>query len=348
MKSAVRIGLVMVFTVALSAAFVPTAFASHVACGQVITQDTVLDSDIGPCPNNGIVIGADNIMLNLNGHRVFGTPEPGDGAGILLHERTGVRVRNGTVTNFDGGVVIEGGSANKVFLMTVQDNIGSSGSSTVDDTLYGDGIAITGSRDNEIRHNRAIHNGPFDGIGLFLPDSDHPNPVTGRTRGNIIVGNTVLDNNICRQSTVRLICDNDGIRLEPGVHRNVVEDNVVKGSALDGIAMFFQSSRNVVRNNVVEANGFHAATHRKGDGIRVFAQADFTRIRQNRVVGNAANGIIVGSKSNEIIANVALRNSVLPSTAPTFDLRDTNPNCDANVWSANQFGTADPPCTTAP
>ena len=35
------------------------ASASHVSCGDTITADTTLDSDLLNCPNNGILIGAD-------------------------------------------------------------------------------------------------------------------------------------------------------------------------------------------------------------------------------------------------------------------------------------------------
>ena len=37
------------------------ALARQVGCGDTITTDTTLDSDLVDCPNNGIVIGADNI-----------------------------------------------------------------------------------------------------------------------------------------------------------------------------------------------------------------------------------------------------------------------------------------------
>ena len=47
------------------------ALANHVQCGDVITQDTTLDSDLR-CPNNGIVIGADDITLDLRGHTITG------------------------------------------------------------------------------------------------------------------------------------------------------------------------------------------------------------------------------------------------------------------------------------
>src|SRR5215203_2202159 len=48
------------------------AVASQVSCGDTVTADTKLDSDLVDCPNHGIVIGADDITLDLNGHLVDG------------------------------------------------------------------------------------------------------------------------------------------------------------------------------------------------------------------------------------------------------------------------------------
>ncbi len=48
------------------------ARASHVRCGHTISRDTKLKNDLVDCPGNGIVIGADNITLDLNGHTVDG------------------------------------------------------------------------------------------------------------------------------------------------------------------------------------------------------------------------------------------------------------------------------------
>src|ERR671915_2326466 len=106
-----RLAPVALLAVALlGTTLVGTASAAHVGCGQTITQNTVLDSNVGPCSGDGIIIGANNITLDLNGFTVSGTAAPGEGAGILLESRTGVTVRNGTVTLFDAGVVVDGGS----------------------------------------------------------------------------------------------------------------------------------------------------------------------------------------------------------------------------------------------
>lgn len=320
--------------------------ASNVQCGDVITEHTVLTSDVGPCPNHGIIVGADRIRLDLNGHRVFGTPDDGDGAGVLLRQRSGVVVSGGTVSDFDAGVAIIGGSANRITDITARDNIGHTGTSDDGaDVQFGDGIAILSSTDNLVSRNRVVHNGPFSGIGLFQEvDGDHPREIDGPTTGNRIQNNTVADNDVCRvppgdPGFPRGFCDNDGIRLEPGVHGNSVTGNTVTGSALDGIALFFQAADNVVTNNEVSGNGFHDAFHRKGDGIRVFLEADRTRINANRVFDNAAYGIIVGSVDNRILGNKTGGNEI-------FDLFDQNEGCDDNQWRGNTFDTASPDCTT--
>jgi hypothetical protein len=50
------------------------ALASQVSCGERITADTTLQQDLVNCPNHGIVIAADGITLDLNGHLVDGDP----------------------------------------------------------------------------------------------------------------------------------------------------------------------------------------------------------------------------------------------------------------------------------
>lgn len=342
LKAAVAAGAVLLATVGIGS----PASAQHVVCGQVITENTTLDSNVGPCSANGIIVGADNITLDLNGHSVFGTGQHGDGAGVLVSLRTGVTVQNGTVRLFDAGVVIEGGSSNTVSGITAHDNIGQSGQAR-----YGDGIAILSSTDNVIENNTVRHNGPFSGIGLFeRVDSDHPRQVTGETARNIIRGNDIRDNNVCR--TPQGSCDDDGIRVEPGVSTTTVVDNYVAGSGLDGIALFRTANSNVVRNNTLEHNGHHRAQHRKGDGVRVFS--DFNVVEENKSFHNAGNGVIVGFRNavngrtfpgnnNQILRNQTGSNQVL-------DLQDVSPGgtCGTNTWSGNTFQTAAPPCTTAP
>ena len=339
-KAVVALGLVAGLTVVSH-----PAAADDRACGQVVTASTTLTRDVGPCSSTAIIIGADNVTLDLGGHQVFGTGGPGEGAGILASRRTNVEIRNGTVRLFDAGVAIEGGTGNRVRGIVARDNIGVS-PSTDERSNYGDGIAILSSTNNLVEGNTVVRNGPFSGIGLFRNvDSDHPRDVTGPTTGNVIRGNDVRANNICR--TPQGSCDDDGIRLEPGVQLTLVEGNRVQGSGLDGVSIFRTATFNTVRGNVLEHNGHHRASHRLGDGVRVFS--DDNLVENNKSFHNGGNGIVLGFlRPNGSIAP-AMRNRILNNETgfnQVFDLRDVNPGCDNNVWSGNTFRTADPACTT--
>ncbi|MGH9151566.1 MAG: right-handed parallel beta-helix repeat-containing protein [Acidimicrobiales bacterium] len=336
---------------------VSPAGADHLGCGQVITVDTTLHADLGPCPDHGLVVEADGVRLDLNGHTVFGTPEVGDGAGILVRGTRGVLVTNGTVRDFDGGVVIEGGGGNAVTGVEARDNIGhSEGHPPAPGTRYGDGIAVEGSSDNRIAGNVVVNNGPFAGIGLYeRPDSDHPFPAAPAER-NAVMGNVVEGNAFCRvnRQTGARFCDNIGIRLEPGVGpANAVMGNTIRGNGLDGLSLFADADDNVVARNVVEANGFLGAV--RGDGIRVFGSRN--QVHHNRSTGNAAAGISVGRRTgfplgslpgsptgnprgmlNDLVRNATSGNGV-------FDLWDGNPACDRNTWRGNSFSTANQACT---
>src|SRR5215208_1390818 len=77
-------------------------------CGDTITADTTLDRDLTDCPSNGIVIGANRITLDLNGHTISG-----DGTlvrrcrrdqicdvGVANDDHAGVTIRDGSVRGF--------------------------------------------------------------------------------------------------------------------------------------------------------------------------------------------------------------------------------------------------------
>jgi hypothetical protein len=351
-----RVPAKVVFVVALAlgqtAALAGPAKAATLDCGDIVTTNTVLTNDVGPC-GTGLVVGANNITLDLNQHTVSGNPAVGDGAGIFVLGRTGVTVKNGTVRSFDGGVIIEGGSKNRVTGIVARDNIG-----VVGTTKYADGIAILSSTDNAIVANAAIHNGPLSGIGVYTVNpGDHPRATSGVSTRNLIDANDVRDNNIQRNAGLN---DDDGIRIETQSTFNTITNNNVAGSALDGIAIFSFAPDNTIKYNTSSNNGFLNPATRRGDGIRVFGGSDRTFVQGNIVMGNAANGIIFHGQFNarppvlnsQALDNTALNNNVLPPLGPgplggpTFDLLDGNPTCDANVWLRNVYHTASPPCTT--
>lgn len=331
--------------------------ASAHSCGQVIVANNVLDANLGPCPNGGIVIGADNITFDLNGFRIFGTASSNDKAGVHLLGRTGVTVKNGTVTDFDIGVAIEGGSGNTVTGIAARQNIGGSGG------IGGDGIAILSSQSNRVVGNKSTNNAPFSGIGVYSRvDGDHPRTTSGVSRNNLVDGNQITDNIISRNRTSPTNTDNDGIRVENDAASNTFSNNTVVNSGLDGISLFADTVNNVVRGNTVQRNGFYRTTARRGSGIIVFTRSVGNVVENNLVTGNADSGIDIrqpvstfpGARDARIVGNTSLGNSARPFIpspvfGPSFDLKDgnLNPPCDNNFWNANRYRTFNQPCVTA-
>jgi hypothetical protein len=103
---------IAVATLALCLLVTP-ASATHVQCGDTITVSTKLDSDLD-CTGEpfGLMIGASDIKLGLNGHTIDGGGEDVgvvDTVGIFSPESTPfqrVRVVNGTVRGFGSAVAL--------------------------------------------------------------------------------------------------------------------------------------------------------------------------------------------------------------------------------------------------
>lgn len=194
----------------LGTAFTAPVSAAHVACGLVITESTTLHSDVGPCPGDGLIVAADGVVLDLNGHEVRGVNGAEETAGVVLRRVSGVTVTNGTVTGFDAGVVVGAGDANVVRRLTVVDNVGNSLACNL-----GDGIAVFNSQRNLITDNAVAHNGVgAGGYGIAMLPNGPLGPVV-RSSGNTVRGNTVVANttdgiHVPRGSTDNALVANQG------------------------------------------------------------------------------------------------------------------------------------------
>ncbi|MDQ6615977.1 MAG: right-handed parallel beta-helix repeat-containing protein [Actinomycetota bacterium] len=349
------------------------AAAATVSCGQVITRSTTLAKDVGPCVRNGIVVGADHIVIDLAGHEVFGTGVPADHVGIKLAGRSGVVVKGGTVTGFGTGVAITKGSRdNTVAGMNLHDNVGLlDGSGT-----FGDGVGIFDSSDNLVSHNTVNHNGPFEGIGVFGNNRQGPlNSAHGnRIEGNLVENNTVLRTLFTPGFPLIVETLDEGINLGQGVaggNATTVADNIIRGNGLNGIdACSIRGNPcvthdNVIVGNVIIDNGFtnQTTTHSSGElgkGINLtditpdgndFSPPTHDLIEGNFITHNASTGLFLVSSGNEVRNNVVEGNGVTHRNGPDdvdlyFINNDVNIDCVArppvlggNVLRGNVFGT---------
>ena len=243
------------------------ASANHVSCGDEITADTTLDSDLVNCEDNGIVIGADDITLDLDGHRIDGDGELTEDCGsicdvgVVNDGHDGVTVRHGSVREFGEGVGV--GNARHVRILGISSSrnqafgflvFGSARSLVRNSSVHhniapeGDGMGLFGCRHVRILHSKFRHN---PGPGIHVEDSSD-NLIKGNRfarNGPAILMEEADRNEVQRNRVIR----GGGILVGPG-NRNVIAQNQVS-RALDSIAVEGGRGNLVVGNVVGRARG---------------------------------------------------------------------------------------------
>jgi parallel beta-helix repeat protein len=297
---AVMLPLAFAGVVALSGA---NAASPQPQCGDTITTDTTLHHDLIDCPNNGIIIDADDVSLDLNGHLVDGDGTPAAGCdpsseicdtGVANDGHDGVTVEHGSVRQFDVGVIVGEARHNRLLgisssgnrfaglgffasTRSLMRNSSGSGSTSRED---GTGMFLADSHHVRILHNSFRRNG---NQGIFAPESTH----------NLIKGNLLSRNR-------------GGIELQKS-NRNQVRRN---RSVRDGIGVLValrDARRNVIaRNRIV-----HPTQARGGDGQGIeVPRGSHNVIARNSIRDASQNAIAVGGEGVRGVGNVVRRNHI--------------------------------------
>ena len=301
-----RLGLSLIVAVALSAAMGSAsgrALALEPSCGATITVDTKLRSDLVNCPNNGIIIGADNVTLDLNGHVIDGDgtevpdcppDEPCD-LGVIDFGHKGVTIKGGGVREFTFGVFVAGAPDSRVTRLVLSNNLWSgllvadSSRSAIDAvtasanglTTDQAGIDVFDSQELTIANNAVFENGD---IGFFIVGLDNSriekNSISGNPEAAIIIegsGNELSHN--------RVLKGGDGIVVSGDA--NTVSGNRLSGPSECPDECGFGISLEGGTGNLVKGNTvvrFHQA------GIRIAA---FEPEGGPPTVGNTINGNLI-------------------------------------------------------
>ncbi len=260
----------------------PTRLAT---CGQIVTSSFKLANDLF-CATDGLVIGADGITVDLNGHTLRGS---GTGtAGIRLVSHNSVTIRNGFVEGFDRGVSIAG----------IKNIV--SGMSVVQPAFFG--VAVSGPR-NVIRGN-TINGAEVGTVGINANIDDgliESNSVVGFAEFGIRLHSTAQRPTI-RRNAVR--ANRVGISIEDAistvVSRNVVELNIDHGIVVQQGSDPTSVSRNAVLNNgqtgiIMFAGNSSVARNsvRGNDEFGIQVSGPRSSVAMNAVVGNRVAGIVV-------------------------------------------------------
>ena len=343
-----KLALIVAFTVAAVMALGGApALATHLSCGDTITADTTLDADLVNCPNHGIVIGADDVTLDLDGHQIDGDGAPAAGChprrelcdvGVVNDGHDGVAVRNGSVREFDTGVLVGGARDNRVVGISSSRNrffgivLGGAARTVVRDSSGndnpapdGDGLGVFGSHHLRIVGNSFRRNGQ---LGMHIEDSTNNLIEGNRLSRNHDMGilmeadrNQVLRNRCVRDGACiivgpgnrnviaqnHLFRDREGIAVEKGLG-NLVAHNVVVGVRTTGIHLGVEhppigSTNSVVRGNLVRGTG--------GDAFQVSTNSAGSLLRANVAIAAGDDGFHVRGRSTRLTGNRAVRNADL-------------------------------------
>jgi len=221
---AVILALVGVALMALSGA--EAAGQQQPQCGDTITADTTLDKNLVDCPNFGIVIGADNITLDLNGHLIDGLGPLESPDGVVIGGYDGVTVKHGRVRGFDVGVSAGIALARKNVARHTR-LLGVSSTRNID----GMQLHIVRS----LVRNSSVAGNIHRGTGMLLFRSDHVRLLHNSFRHNSMTGMSVFEstNNLIEENRFSRNRFRDGIAMNGG-SRNVLKRNIAKENGEDG------------------------------------------------------------------------------------------------------------------
>jgi hypothetical protein len=339
--------LVLAVLVLLPGVFMLPAGPAHaqtVGCGTVVTADFTLATDLLDCPEDGLVIGAPGITVDLGGHLVA-APETlsGDPEAVGIDNSAGhdgVTIRNGSVRYFgrggvhlvgvdrsqvldlemflfgEFGILLETGSRNRIAGNTVDTP------TSVGIGIYGSAVA---SRDNVIEGN-ATDGAQGANIGLRY----------GRITGTVIQDNqaTTGDSSVERWGASIAVSERDartadisgtvvrrnrldftfggGILVGPAAPGTLVERN-----RLDDIfglpAIENEADRTLIRRNTITSDSFPGSTT---VGVQVDAVAGDTRVEANTIDRAGAIGIDDSGTRTVLTANVMI-GQIFPSEPST-------------------------------
>jgi hypothetical protein len=197
-----------------------TGVALPAHAGIVVTENTKLTANVvctdvsTPC----IRIAAPGVTLDLGGFTVTG-PHAGMGVGIAIDPGVyNVTIRNGTVTGFETGVLIEGESAGHALR-----NVTARRNSVA-------GIHCDGAAKVEIDHSSGSENGE---VGILIENSTssyiHHSVAQRNGQAGLVIGSGTKGARVERN--VSRFNDGDGIVVEGGAASNAVSRNTAAGNA---------------------------------------------------------------------------------------------------------------------
>ncbi|MFH1064383.1 MAG: right-handed parallel beta-helix repeat-containing protein [Candidatus Woesearchaeota archaeon] len=278
--------------------------ALSLQCGDVITSDTTLPSDLTGCTGTGITIGTAGVTLDCNGHYIQGDyVSSGNEYGVYI-TANGVTVKNCTIYGYNTSSGVEAGiyatGSNNVLL---QDNI-------FYNNYYGAWL-VGGSGSNITGSN--VYGAMFKGI--FVDTGTSSFRVTG---SNIHDTYSSAGSNAAGISVYA-----SGMGT---VFGNILTNMTGASSGIiSGIHILDAGNMNISGNTISSLNTTGISVNDPGVGANGFTVADNS-------VTNCTNGIGVAGANHNIT-----RNTIANNTGTGLSIDENT----VHVWHNNIYGNSD-------
>ena len=325
--------------------------ADQLTCGATITTDTKLADDLIDCPNNGLVIGADNLTLDLNGHTIDGdgteftecAPDQPCDIGIIDIDHHGVTIKDGSIEQFVVDVIVADATASRLSRLVVSDSslfglfivnssavqLDKSTASANGLTTDQAGIVVFDSHDLQLKENTASGNGD---IGMYMIGVDNTriarNTLTENPEAGIILegsGNEVTENRARGGQDGVIVAGNENVVARNQLTGTACTDGCGVGISLEG------GNSNLAERNVVA--DFHQA------GIRVASfgpeggpPISGTTISRNVVRNSDVDGVLVESTAVDTLLE---RNIATGAGDDGIDVRNAATTLSRNLTLHN-------------
>jgi parallel beta-helix repeat protein len=336
---------ILLSTALLIFPFSVSGYAAEIGCGEIVLNNVKLETNLD-CRESGfggLIIGADDVTVDLNGYTIAGDVTAF--AGVSVEGHSGIRVKNGAIFGFQVGAHVVDCEDVKferlVFAYQANDGIGISQSRaikiqdievsleytgdpettaialvdvvgakltglTVEGSFYG----LKSERSSDVK----VESSSFTSIshvGVRLEQNSHTS-----IRGNRISGTRLAE---CYSAF-------DAIGPGPNLHIQV-QDNVLTGCAhgvfVEALSASLPSRNFTIRNNRIRLTG---------DGIRLVGLQD-SEIIGNRVHFNEAGVRLWDYSYNNLIAENLATGNVY------WDLFHDD-SSDPNTWRDNTCVTS--------
>ncbi|HEX2370889.1 MAG TPA: right-handed parallel beta-helix repeat-containing protein [Acidimicrobiia bacterium] len=324
------------------------------SCGDVVTVDTVLHADLIDCPDNGLVIGADGVRIDLNGHRISGdsalneqcVPDDVCDVGIVNSAGyDGTVVENGLLRDFALGVLVIGASDNRLSHVRVSRSLFSGvvvveasrtriqHSTVTANGLTTDqaGIAVFASRGTRIDYDVVSGNGD---IGLFAVEGTDSSRIAHSVFSDNFEAGVILEGSGNRVVKNRFRRNGDGLVVTGDgnvIRANHVTDTLGCGGECGNAISFEGGSNNLVEGNLIERTFW---------GIRLDAFTGLaldTVVRSNHVRDASMDGIVVDlNQAGPVTGTLLDRNRVTRSGDDGIDVNAEDTTLMRNVANHNR------------